>query len=100
MKPELNNTTMENLKNLIRNNRILRRNGREVRKIKTGTYAIFTQTKNGMRWSRYKPDRPLETAFMARLLAGSVKRNNRYAAVKVAHWNEDAQDWVMLKLQL
>jgi len=102
---------LKTLKNAILNNRTLRKNGREIRKLKkkaskvaatspkSGDYAIFVQPKNGMTWERYTPDRPLESEFMVRLLCGALVHNGRYANVKVARWNAVRNDWGYLRLK-
>lgn len=109
MKPQFNNNTqyaMDLLKNKLKNFAALRKNGNAVKKAQQAlsakhTYAIFFLRKESdAKWLRYKPDRPIATELFARLLADGMRRNDKYHAVKVCHWNAEQQQWIMLKLQL
>lgn len=105
---------MENLKNLILGNRILRRNGREVREKKAMELEMFKQQIMadrrdnyvikvipylGMNEKFYLSRQPMDTAFQARLIAGALIAQKRYAQVTICRFSRATNSYVPLKIQ-
>lgn len=104
---------MENLKNLILGNRILRRNGREVSKRQAeldkfkqqmmkdrhDNYVIKVIPYLGMNEKFYLSKQPMDTHFQARLVAGALIAQKRYARVTICRYSKTRNCYVPLKIQ-